>query len=76
MIERKTSCRKSEVLRQGSTRKSIAAVYRAGIVAFRQQQLRREPNDFIDWPTVNGEILKRFTPSGLNYIKQQAWKGL
>lgn len=63
-----------EVNRPGSTRKSIAAVYRAALLAFRAQERRTELNDFIDWPTVNGAIRKRYTVAGLNYIKRQAWK--
>ena len=31
------------------------------------------PND-VDWPLVNRAIMKRWSPSGLLYIKRQAWK--
>lgn len=62
----------AEITRKGSTRDSIASVYREGIRA----TLRRTPEDFVDWPTVNAALLKRFKPSGLDYIKAQAWKGV
>lgn len=66
----------AEVARDGSTRNSIADVYGQAIRSWHRLGSRPDPNDFIDWPTVNGAILKRFKPSGLNYIKQRAWKGL
>lgn len=30
--------------------------------------------DGLDWKQVNGAILNKWTPSGLKWIKQQAWK--
>ena len=56
----------AEVERRGSTRESIAAVYRKVIT--------RPTRDFVDWPTVNRAILARYRPSGLRYIKRLAWK--
>lgn len=32
-----------------------------------------EPSDYIDWPTVN-QALKRRWPNGLSRVKQMAWK--
>lgn len=58
----------AEVERPGSTRKSIAAAYRAAI------GMAIIGDDFIDWPTVNRAILKRYAPSGLIYIKRRAWR--
>ncbi len=52
---------------QGSTRESIAVAYRLGIA---DQSL----GDFVDWPIVNKALLKRYTKSGLIYIKRRAWK--
>lgn len=57
----------AEIARKGSTRDSIAAVYRLGIV---DQHL----GDLVDWPTVNMALLKRYKASGLKYIKEKAWK--
>lgn len=58
----------AEIQRDGSNRKSIAAVYREGIWM--------DSNDCerVDWPSVNAAILSRYSVSGLNYIKAQAWK--
>ena len=59
-----------EIRRDGSTRQSIAAIYREGII-----YCQRSGNyAAFDWPIVNGAILKRYTPSGLNFIKTLAWK--
>lgn len=30
--------------------------------------------DGMDWKQVNGAILRRWTPSGLDWIKKKAWK--
>lgn len=60
----------TEIARKGSTRESIAAIYRDGIRANLQQQ----PPDFVDWPTVNKSLLDRYTWSGVAYIKALAWK--
>ena len=56
-----------EIARPSSTRESIAAIYREGIVACRGGAL-----DFVDWPIVNRALLKRYRPSGLHYIKTLA----
>lgn len=57
----------AEIARQGSTRDSIAAVYRQGI-------MNQRWGDYVDWPTVNKALSKRYTVSGLKYIKTQVWK--
>lgn len=57
----------AEMARKGSTRDSIAAIYRQGIIDHHW-------GDFVDWPTVNKALLTRYTISGLTYIKAQAWK--
>lgn len=62
----------TEIARAGSTRASIAAVYREGI----RVVSRQTPADFVDWPTVNAALLKRYTKSGLIHIKRLAWKGV
>jgi len=56
-----------EIARKGSTRESIAAVYAEGIAA-------HIGSDPVDWPAVNRRLLKRYTPSGLDYIKARGWK--
>lgn len=30
--------------------------------------------DWIGWPLVNGSIVRRWSASGLEYIKRRAWK--
>ena len=60
----------AEIARPGSTRESIAARFQMGIVDCHWAQ----NHDFVDWPTVNAALLKRYTPSGLTYIKRLAWK--
>lgn len=60
----------AEIARKGSTRESIAKVYRDGLRA----NLQQIPAEWVDWPSVNGALLKRYTPSGLDYIKALAWK--
>lgn len=60
----------TEISRKGSTRESIALVYRDGIRA----HLKQAPPDFVDWPTVNAALLARYSVSGLNYIKAKAWR--
>jgi len=62
----------AEIARPGSTRETLAAVYRQGIAA---QYNRDGAAEFVDWPTVNHALLKRYTKSGLIYIKRLAWKG-
>ena len=57
-----------EIARPGSTQASIAAFYREGIRA------SLGDHRFVDWPTVNAALLKRYKPSGLNRIKALAWK--
>ena len=48
----------------GSTRDSVALVYAMAL----------RTNAHIDWKRVNGAILLRWSPSGLEYIKRHAWK--
>lgn len=60
----------AEIARTGSTRDSIAAVRRTQMT----YSLVRHNEDFVDWPTVNKALRKRYTVSGLHYIKTQAWK--
>ncbi len=60
----------AEIAREGSTRESIAESYQLGIIECHFEQ----EHQFIDWPTINGALLKRYTPSGLNYIKRLAWR--
>lgn len=43
----------AEVARDGSTRNSIAEVYGQAIRSWHRLGSRPDPNDFIDWPTVN-----------------------
>lgn len=52
-----------EFHRLGSTRDTIAAAY---AVALQSQR-------GIDWAAINAEIMTRYSPSGLNYIKRRAW---
>lgn len=78
MTADRTAALLAEITRKGSTRESIAAVYRDGIRAYlvRGRHIPPESSDFVDWPTVNGALLKRYKPSGLDYIKTLAWKGV
>lgn len=57
-----------EITREGSNRKSIAVVYREGI------WMHTNDCERVDWAVVNAAILSRYSVSGLNYIKAQAWK--
>ena len=38
-------------------------------------ELARKSSDIIDWPRVNLAIKKRWSISGLRYIKNLAWSG-
>lgn len=67
----RTEALMAEIARAGSTRLSIASVYATGIRAHTTTQ---GSADFVDWPTVNGALLKRYTMSGLTFIKAEAWK--
>lgn len=58
----------AEIQRDGSTRDSIAEIYREGI---KKHMLHFE---IVDWPIVNRALLRRYKPSGLNYIKAVAWQ--
>jgi hypothetical protein len=60
----------AEIARKGSTRDSIAVLYREGIRAC----LGPAGITGLDWPAVNSAILSRYRVSGLNYIKAKAWK--
>lgn len=55
----------AEIQRKGSTRNSIASLYREAIIF--------GGNNAVDWARVNQAILGRYTVSGLNYIKYLAW---
>lgn len=61
----------AEIDRAGSTRDSIAAIYRQGVIACFNGKY-----DVVDWPTVNRKLLTRYEESGLFYIKRIAWKDL
>ena len=63
MVDDLTARIVAEVERPGATRVSIASAYREGIVRMGE----------VDWPTVNRAILRRYTLSGLESIKRQAW---
>jgi hypothetical protein len=65
----RTAALLAEIARTGSTRESIALVYRDGIRA----NLEAPSSDVVDWPTVNAALLQRYTVSGLDYIKKRAW---
>lgn len=52
-------------IEHGATRKSVAMTYR----------LAMQSSAPTDWPTVNAAIIKRWSVSGLTWIKQQAWSG-
>ena len=49
----------------GLTRKQIAQSYRLGLMSSFKT----------DWAAVNKLILQRWSPSGLEWIKKQAWSG-
>ena len=36
--------------------------------------LRAMPHDWDRWPDFNAAILRRWSPAGLRYIKEKAWK--
>lgn len=50
-------------------RNSIAMTYRFAMEA------ERDGREKIDWWKVNDAIIKRWSKSGLQYIKNRAWKG-
>ena len=56
----------AEIQRPGSTHATIARIYADGL-------LHHHRTDFVDWPTVNTALLKRYRPSGLDRIKRLAW---
>lgn len=58
-----------EINRVGSNRESIALIYRRGIEACHAVS----EIVAVDWNAVNAELLRRYKPSGLNYIKALAW---
>lgn len=60
----------AEIARTGSTRDTIAAIYAEGIRAIQ----RDEEPDFVDWPTVNSSLERRYTQSGVEYVKARGWK--
>lgn len=60
----------AEIARKGSTRDSIVAFYRDGIIACKWGT----EGGNVDWIAVNHAILERYKVSGLNYIKAKAWK--
>lgn len=60
----------AEIARSGSTRESIARIYRSGIMECQEYGFTY---GVVDWPRVNRALLKRYTPSGLLYIKTLAW---
>lgn len=54
----------AEVNRKGSTRHTIAALYREAIICGANS---------VSWPNVNAAILNRYSVYGLDYIKKCAW---
>lgn len=48
-----------------ATRKYVASTYRLA--------LRSSEFSTIDWPKVNGAIIKRWSLSALEWIKREAW---
>jgi hypothetical protein len=52
-------------IQAGATRKSVAMTYR----------LAMDSGEAVDWPVVNSAIIARWSMSGLQWIKQQAWTG-
>lgn len=53
-------------LRECKTRDEAARIYADAMLSMRRAS--------VDFPTINAAILSKWTPSGLNYIKVQAWK--
>jgi len=51
-------------------RNDIAITYRFAMEA------EKEGRENIDWEKVNMAIIERWSKSGLQYIKNQAWKGV
>ena len=51
-------------------RNDIAITYRFAMEA------EKEGRENIDWEKVNMAIIERWSKSGLEYIKTQAWKGV
>jgi hypothetical protein len=58
----------NEIAQPETTRKMIAETYAMSIVS------EAENGEVVDWANVNAAILKRWSRSGLEYIKKQAWK--
>lgn len=50
---------------QGATRRAVAQTYR----------LAMQSSQPTDWPRVNAAIIARWSVSGLQWIKKQAWRG-
>jgi hypothetical protein len=48
----------------GTTRRDVAADYAASLVYGKRE----------DWATINMAIIERWSPSGLKWIKREAWK--
>lgn len=59
----------SEIAAKGSTRRDVALTYRMALCS-------PERRSSIDWAKVNGAIIDRWSPSALQWIKREAWKGL
>lgn len=53
-----------EIANPDMKRKDIALTYGLALVS----------GEEIDWPTVNGAIIGRWSRSGLLFIKKEAWK--
>lgn len=56
-----------EIARPEMTRRDVAKTY---ALALRSSERNR-----VDWKKVNRAIIDRWSPSGLDWIKQQAWSG-
>lgn len=57
-----------KAIQAGQTRAVVARIYAKGIAD------SVGGLNVVDWPTVNGAALKRWKPSGLNWIKKMAWR--
>lgn len=54
---------------------SIKAMKRRDIAQTYRLALQSSERDSIDWRKVNEAIIARWSVSGLNWIKEQAWSG-
>jgi hypothetical protein len=59
----------NEISHKECKRRDIAQTYRMSIAA------AAENDEVIDWKKVNAAIIARWSQSGLEWIKNQAWSG-